>query len=384
MKTSYGPNSGPLVQGHRGAGRLAGRKPKRMKLTQPDDVGAAARLGLVVALAAGLLVACSGGSRTQIRIVGSSTVYPFTTAVAEQFKRKWPQFSAPIVESTGTGGGIKLLCAGLGAQFPDAANASRRIKKSELDDCAKHGVKGLIELQVGIDGLVIAQAREASFPSLTERDVYLALAANPFGKGRNRARTWQDVNPALPDIRIEVIGPPPTSGTRDSFNELYMLKGCNTEPAMQALKKADETAHKTICEQVREDGAYVEGGENDNLIVQKIAANPQALGVFGFSFMEENSDRVKDVPLSGIAATYENIAGGSFPASRPLFVYVKAQHVPAVRGMREFLAEYARESTWGRSGYLARKGLVAAPEAIRRAGEATARTLALMDESAVK
>jgi phosphate transport system substrate-binding protein len=354
-----------------------------MMLKQPLKVRAAARVG-VVALAAASLWACSGGSRTQIRIVGSSTVYPFTTAVAEQFKRKWSAFPAPIVESTGTGGGIKLMCAGLGAQFPDAANASRRIKRSELDDCAKHGVKGLIELQVGIDGLVIAQAREASFPSISERDVYLALAANPFGKGPNKARTWKDVNPALPDIRIEVIGPPPTSGTRDSFNELYMLKGCNTEPAMKDLKKSDETAHKKICEQVREDGAYVEGGENDNLIVQKIAANPQALGVFGFSFMEENSDRVKDVPLSGVTATYDNIASGAFPASRPLYLYVKAQHVPAVRGMREFLAEYARESTWGRQGYLARKGLVAAPEPIRRAGEAVARDLTLLDESTIK
>ncbi|OYQ26429.1 phosphate ABC transporter substrate-binding protein [Sandarakinorhabdus cyanobacteriorum] len=360
----------------------------RSILQQPvSRVGRAARVRLcLLGLAATslLVAACTSGSRTQIRIVGSSTVYPFTTAVAEQFKRKWPEFPAPIVESTGTGGGIKLMCAGLGSQFPDAANASRRIKKSELEDCAKHGVKGLIELQVGIDGLVIAQSRAGSFPGLTERDVYLALAANPFGKGPNTARTWRDVNPALPDIRIEVIGPPPTSGTRDSFNELYMLKGCNSEPAMKALKKSDQAAHKQICEKVREDGAFIEGGENDNLIVQKIAANPQALGVFGYSFVEENSDKVKDVPLGGVAATYDNIAGGSFPASRPLYLYVKAQHVPAVRGMREFLAEYARESTWGRGGYLARKGLVAAPEAVRRAGERVARDLTLMDESSVK
>ena len=347
---------------------------------QPVTVRACAGLALAAG-AAVLLAACSGGSRTQIRIVGSSTVYPFTTAVAEQFKRKWPEFPAPIVESTGTGGGIKLMCAGLGAQFPDAANASRRIKKSEVEDCASHGVKGLIELQVGIDGLVIAQSRQANFPGLTERDIYLALAANPFGKGPNKARTWKDVNPALPAIRIEVIGPPPTSGTRDSFNELYMLKGCNSEPAMNALKKADEDAHKKICEKIREDGAFIEGGENDNLIVQKIAANPNALGVFGYSFVEENSDRVKGIPLHGVEPSYDNIANGDFPASRPLFLYVKAQHVPAVRGMREFLAEYARESTWGRDGYLSNKGLVAAPEPVRKAGEAVARELTLMDEA---
>lgn len=331
-----------------------------------------------------VLAGCSGGTRTQIRIVGSSTVYPFTTAVAEQFKRKWPQFPAPIVESTGTGGGIKLMCAGLGTQFPDAANASRRIKASEIADCRAHGVKGLIELQVGIDGLVIAQARSADFPGLSERDVYLALAANPFGKGPNTARLWSDVNPALPAMPIEVIGPPPTSGTRDSFNELYMLKGCNSEPAMKALKKQDEAAHKQICERIREDGAFVEGGENDNLIVQKISANPRALGVFGYSFMEENSDRVKDVPLNGVRASYDNIAGGEFPASRPLYLYVKVQHVPAVRGMREFLAEFARDSTWGRKGYLARKGLVAAPEPVRQQGEAVARNLTAMDEASVK
>lgn len=346
---------------------------------------AGGRLAVIagMATAAAVLAGCDGGARTQIRIVGSSTVYPFTTAVAEQFKRKWPQFPAPIVESTGTGGGIKLMCAGVGSQYPDGANASRRIKPSELADCASHGVKGLIELQVGIDGLVVAQARGAGFPSLSERDIYLALAANPFGRGPNRARTWADVNPALPAIRIEVIGPPPTSGTRDSFNELYMLKGCDSEPAMRALKKADEARHKQICEKVREDGAYVEGGEYDNLIVQKIAANPRALGLFGYSFMDENADRVEAVPLGGVPARYDTIASGAFPAARPLYLYVKVQHVPAVRGMREFLAEYARDSTWGRSGYLARKGLVAAPEPVRRAGEAVARTLAPMDEGSV-
>jgi phosphate transport system substrate-binding protein len=325
------------------------------------------------------LAACSGGSRTQIRIVGSSTVYPFTTAVAEQFKRGWPQYSAPIVESTGTGGGIKLLCAGVGQQFPDIANASRRIKRSEVDDCASHGVTGLIEVQIGLDGLVLAQARRANFPSMSERDIYLALAADPFGRGKNRARTWADVNPALPAIRIEVIGPPPTSGTRDSFNELYMIRGCESEPAMQALKQRDETRFKTICSRIREDGAFVEGGENDNLIVQKLNANPRALGVFGFSFLEENLDKVKDVPLNGIAATYDNISNFTFPASRPLYFYVKAQHVNAVRGMAEFLAEFTNEATWGPGGYLSRRGLIASPEPVRQANAKAARELILLD-----
>lgn len=340
-------------------------------------------IGAVVpcALLAGALVlaGCGGDTRTQIRIVGSSTVYPFTTAVAEQFKRAYPQFSAPIVESTGTGGGIKLMCAGVGQQFPDIANASRRIKKSEVEDCAKHGVDGIIEIQVGLDGLVVAQSRKGIFGGVSERDIYLALAADPFGRGKNAARLWSDVNPALPRIKIEVIGPPPTSGTRDSFNELYMQRGCETEPAMEALKKSDEGSFKSICTKVREDGAFVEGGENDNLIVQKIAANPNALGVFGYSFLEANLDRIKDVPLNGVAANYENISSFKYPASRAMFIYVKAQHVSAVRGMREFLTEYTKESTWGRGGYLSRRGLVASPDADRARYAAVARDLTVLD-----
>lgn len=334
---------------------------------------------LVACAAAAVVAGCTGSTRTQIRIVGSSTVYPFTTAVAEQFKRAWPQYAAPIVESTGTGGGIKLLCAGVGQQFPDIANASRRIKKSEVDDCVKHGVKGLIEVQIGLDGLVVAQARRANFPGMSERDIYLALAADPFGRGPNRARTWADVNPALPPIKIEVIGPPPTSGTRDSFNELFMIKGCESEPAMMALKKSDENRFKTICSRVREDGPYVEGGENDNLIVQKINANPNALGIFGFSFLEENRDRVKDVAINGVDATYDNISSFRYPASRGLFFYVKAQHVRAVRGMAEFLDEFTKEATWGPGGYLSRRGLVASPPEVRAKNAAAARDLVPLD-----
>ena len=333
--------------------------------------------GAVAALA--LLTGCSGDSRTQIRIVGSSTVYPFTAAVAEQFKRTWPQFAAPIVEATGTGGGIKLLCAGVGQQYPDIANASRRIKASELADCVRHGVTGIIEVQIGLDGLVVAQSRRGNFPGVTERDLYRALAAEPFGRGPNRARTWADVNPALPSTPILVIGPPPTSGTRDSFDELYLVKGCETEPAMRALKLADEARYKTICSKLREDGPFIEGGENDNLIVQKIAANPLAIGIFGYSFLEENLDRLKDVPLGGVEATYENIASFRYPASRPLYLYVKAQHVRAVRGLAEFLREYSKDSAWGRRGYLSRRGLVASPDAARAANAAIAANLLPLD-----
>ena len=348
-----------------------------MSLHKARSLPALRCFGVVAALA--LLAGCSGDSRSQIRIVGSSTVYPFTAAVAEQFKRTWPQFDAPIVEATGTGGGIKLLCAGVGQQYPDIANASRRIKASELADCARHGVTGIIEVQIGLDGLVVAQSRRGNFPGVTERDLYRALAADPFGRGPNRARTWADVNPALPATPILVIGPPPTSGTRDSFDELYLIKGCETEPAMRALKMANEVRYRTICSKLREDGPFIEGGENDNLIVQKIAANPLAIGIFGYSFLEENLDRLKDVPLGGVEATYENIASFRYPASRPLYLYVKAQHVRAVRGLAEFLGEYSRDSAWGRRGYLSRRGLVASPDAARAANAAIAANLLPLD-----
>ena len=323
-------------------------------------------------------------ARTQIRIVGSSTVYPFTTAVAESFKRSYPQFPAPIVESTGTGAGIKLFCAGVGQQYPDFANASRRIKASEAKTCADNGVTGILELQIGLDGLVFAQARGGSFPGLTEVDVYKALAANPYGKGPNKAKTWKDVNPKLPAVKIAVIGPPPTSGTRDSFNDLYMVVGCEANPGMVALKKSDEAKYNVICKKVREDGAFIEGGENDNLIVQKIAANPNTLGVFGYSFLEENTDKIKDVPINGISPTYESISSFKFPASRPLFIYGKLQHMRAVKGMKEFLAEYTKESVWGPGGMLSKRGLVAEPTAVRAKYAAVAKNLTPLDIKTLK
>ena len=334
----------------------------------------------VVALVAG---ATAAEARTQIRIVGSSTVYPFTTAVAEQFKRKFPQFQAPVVESTGTGGGIKLFCSGVGEQFPDMANASRRIKASEVASCKAAGVTQIAEVQVGLDGIAMAHARSAPDYTLSEVDIYKALAANPYGKP-NKTKTWKDVNSKLPATKIEVLGPPPTSGTRDAFGELIMTKGCEANAAMVALKKSDENKYKNVCTKLREDGAYVEAGENDNLIVQKLAANPNALGIFGYSYLEENKDKIKDVPLQGVPATYDNIASFKYPASRPLYVYVKLQHVRAIRGMREFLAEYAKDSTWGKGGYLAQRGLVASPDAVRTKNAAIVANLTPLDLASIK
>ena len=328
---------------------------------------------LALAAAFGLLASCSD-SRTQIRIVGSSTVFPFTTAVAENFSRNNPEYLAPIVEATGTGGGIKLFCAGLGSRFPDVANASRRMKPAELADCMKNGATGIVEIKVGIDGVVLAQGKGGQALNLRLRDVYAALAAEPWGK-KQTARTWRDVNPALPPIRIEVIGPPPTSGTRDAFNELYMVAGCDTDPAMKALKKTDEDRHKKICNKIREDGAYVEAGENDNLIVQKLGSNPAAIGVLGFSFLERNLDTLRDVAIDGVFANYETISSFQYPASRPLFIYVKAQHVKAIRGLREFLDEYTSDRAWAPGGYLQRRGLVPSPDEVRTENRARAAEL---------
>jgi phosphate transport system substrate-binding protein len=337
------------------------------------------------AAAALALAACgqqSGGSAhgRQIQIVGSSTVYPFTTAVAEQFQRTNPGMSA-IVESTGTGAGMKLFCAGVGDQHPDMTNASRRIKASEFQDCAKNGVKQVIEVPVGIDGLALIEGKNGGAMTLTVRDVYAALAANPFGKP-NTARTWKDVNPALPAVAIQVYGPPPTSGTRDSLAELILEKGCESDPAMKALKESDKDKHKDLCTKVREDGAYVEAGENDNLLVQKVAANPGAIGVLGYSFLEENADKVKGIPLGAIAPTAETISSLTYPGARQLYLYVKGEHLNVIPGMKEFLAEYAR--AWAKGGYLERRGLIPSPADVQTKGGEAATKLTPMTADGLK
>ena len=322
----------------------------------------------VATLAALTLAGCGGGnndsggsaSGQQIQIVGPSTVYPFTTAVAERFAQTNPSFKAPIVESTGTGAGMKLFCGGVGDQFPDMTNASRRMKKSELESCAKNGVKQVVEVPIGIDGLALIEGLNAKHNfQLTTADVYKALAANPFGKGPNTAKTWKDVNPALPAVAIKVFGPPPTSGTRDSFAELILEKGCDSDPAMKALKESNSDEHKNVCTKIREDGFYVEAGENDNLLVQKVAANPGAIGVLGYSFMEENAATVRGIPLGGVAPTAETIGKLSYPGARQVYIYAKGEHMNVIPGMKEFLAAFAQ--AWGAGGYLAQRGLIPSP-----------------------
>ncbi|HEX7820040.1 MAG TPA: substrate-binding domain-containing protein [Sphingobium sp.] len=324
----------------------------------------------------------SGGARDQIRAVGSSTVFPFATAVAELYVKGNPGMKSPIIESTGTGAGMKLFCAGVGAEHPDIANASRRIKKAEFDQCVANGVKEITEIQVGVDGLAFAESKDGPTFKLTPKIIYEALAANPYGKGPNKAKTWKDVDPSLPATDISVFGPPSTSGTRDSLAELILEKGCDTDPAIKDLKKADEKKFKQVCHQIREDGAYVDAGENDNLIVQKLTANPNSIGVFGFSYFEENRDKLKDVPLNGIQATYETVSNATYPGARPLFIYVKKAHLNAVPGLKLYVETFAKN--WAPDGALTKRGMVAATEDVRTKNAEVATSLPTLSADGLK
>ena len=319
----------------------------------------------LVAVSALALSACGSGgssqaSRDYIRAVGSSTVYPFATAVSEMFAKDG--IKSPVIESTGTGAGMKLFCAGVGAAHPDIENASRRMKKSEYEDCQKNKVGEIVEIQIGIDGIAFGEALNGPGMAFTPADIYKALAANPYGKP-NTAKTWKDVNPSLPAEPILVYGPPSTSGTRDALAELILTAGCESDPAMKALKDSDKDKHKAVCTEVREDGAYVDAGENDNLIVQKIAQNPKAIGVFGFSYLEENTDKLKGVTMSGVMPTYATISDFSYPGARPLYIYVKKAHLNAIRGLGDYVAAWAK--AWGPDGPLKAKGMVIAPDDVR-------------------
>lgn len=318
-------------------------------------------VGLTVLLLSG--ISAVQAARDQINIVGSSTVYPFATVVAERFGRT-TDFSTPKIEATGTGGGMKLFCKGIGVSHPDITNASRRIKQSELDDCRKNGVTDIVEVLIGYDGIVLANSNDAERLELSLRDIYLALAKqvpDPEGGGElvdNPYDKWSDFNPDLPDHEIEVLGPPPTSGTRDAFNELAIEGGCKTFEWIEAIKAQDKSRYKAICRSLREDGKFIEAGENDNLIVQKLFANPTALGVFGFSFLDQNLDKVQGSFVDGYAPTFENIASGDYAVSRPLYIYVKKAHIGKVPGIEEFLREFTNPRAMGDEGYLVDRGLI--------------------------
>jgi phosphate transport system substrate-binding protein len=325
---------------------------------------------LLTASAAALALAASAGyaaARDQIQIVGSSTVFPFTTAVAEKLGQGG-QFKTPVVESTGTGGGMKLFCAGVGENTADFTNASRAMKDGELETCKANGVTP-VEIKVGFDGIVLANSKAGQPVEVTKEILFKALAKNVAVDGKvvpNPYVNWSDVDASLPATKIEVLGPPPTSGTRDAFVELVMDEACQEE-----VKAANEKG----CGEIREDGAYVEAGENDNLIVQKLEANANAFGIFGFSFLDQNADKLQGSKVGGVEPTFENIASGDYGVSRSLFVYAKKEHVGVIPGMEEFIAEYTAEAAWGPDGYLADKGLIPLPDADRASVAESAKAL---------
>ncbi|MBX2836228.1 MAG: substrate-binding domain-containing protein [Gammaproteobacteria bacterium] len=326
------------------------------------------RLAVATAVMAGLSSPVM--ARDYISIVGSSTVYPFATVVAERFG-KTGGFKTPKIESTGSGGGMKLFCSGVGTSTPDITNASRRMKESEYKQCQENGVTDIVEVLIGYDGIAVANSVDAPKLELTRKDLFLALAKevpNPDGSESlvaNPYATWDQINPALPAVNIEVMGPPPTSGTRDAFVELAMESGCSEFSFIEAMDDSDSAKFKAVCHTMREDGVYIESGENDNLIVQKLEANPNAVGIFGFSFLDQNSDKVQSSVIEGFEADFDAIAEGDYPISRPLYFYVKSEHVGTVPGIAEYLAEFTDENTWGSDGYLADKGMIPLGEDLR-------------------
>jgi phosphate transport system substrate-binding protein len=340
---------------------------------------------LAVSVATLVLSACGsqgeGATRESVRAVGSSTVFPFAKAVAESLTRSNPQIKAPIIESTGTGGGIKLFCSGVGAATPDIANASRRMKAGEFADCKANGVTDIIEIQVGLDGLVFAAAKGGLTMNLSPATVYKALAANPFGKPQT-AKTWRDVDPSLPAEPILVYGPPSTSGTRDALKELVLQKGCETDPAIKAMKDSKKEEYEKVCTELRTDGAYVDQGEQDNLIVQKIENNPKAVGVFGYSYLEENADKLQALTMDGIAPTYENISTFKYPDARPLYIYVKKAHLEAIPGLKDYIAEWSK--LWAAGGPLSKLGLIPSPAAAQAANSRIASEFTLLDGAQLK
>ncbi len=314
----------------------------------------------------GISQASAGAARDYISIVGSSTVYPFATVVAENFGKK-TRFKTPKIESTGSGGGHKLFSAGIGVEHPDITNSSARITKSQLEKDFKNGVKEVVEVKIGYDGIVVANSRQTLVFRLARKDLFLGLAKQVPVTGDKGAlqpnpyKTWKQINPSLPDAKIEVFGPPPTSGTRDAFVELAMEGGANAFAWIANLKKTDQKRYKVICHTLREDGAFIEAGENDNLIVDKLNKSPEALGIFGFSFLDQNTDKIQGSFIDGVQPTFEAISAGSYPVSRPLYFYIKKTHVNTIPGMREYLAEFTSETAWGDEGYLTTKGLIPMP-----------------------
>ncbi len=324
------------------------------------------KLKIMLAVIIALLMT-SINARNNINIVGSSTVFPFSTVVAETFGKK-TNFKTPKVESTGSGGGVKLFCKGNGVNTPDIVNTSRRIKITELQKCQKNGVSDITEVLIGFDGIIIANSNKSKQFNISLRDLYLALAAKvPANTNNNKLinnpyTKWNQINPKLPNYKIKVLGPPPTSGTRDVLQEIILEGGCKTFSFIKAMQKNNIEQYKSVCMTVREDGFYVEMSENDNLIISKLTRNRQALGIFGFSFLEENADKIQSSIINNKEASFENIKNGSYPVSRPLYFYIKNTHRNKILGMNEFIREFISINTIGEDGYLVDKGLIPASD----------------------
>jgi phosphate transport system substrate-binding protein len=334
-------------------------------------------LAIAAVAAVAFTAEASAQSRDQIRIVGSSTVFPFATAVAEQFGRT-TDFKTPVIESTGSGGGMKLFCAGIGVEHPDVTNASRRIKSSEFENCTENGVT-ITEVKVGFDGIVLANSKKAETYELTKKQIFMALAKQVPVDGKlvdNPYTNWNQIDPNLPNTEIEVLGPPPTSGTRDAFVELVMREGAEEFPMLaKVLEEEGKKPFRAISDSMREDGRFIEAGENDNLIVQKLEANPAALGIFGFSFLDQNRDKIHGSTVGGVEPTFENIASGDYGVSRSLYFYVKHEHVGVIPGIKEYVAEFTSDRAWGPDGYLVEKGLIPLPEEQRNKMQSQAMNL---------
>ena len=325
----------------------------------------------VLVVAVGTAAAHAVQQRAQIRIVGSSTVFPFSTAVAESFGAK-TEFSTPVVESTGSGGGFRLFCAGVGSEHPDIVNASRRMHASEFERCQNNGVRDITEVRIGYDGIVLGSAHPGTADvDISRTQLWQALAAEVPADDTcssfvpNPNERWSDIDPALPRQRIEVFGPPPTSGTRDAFVELAMQAGAEGVPCMAGIKAEDADRFETIASRIREDGRWIDAGENDNAIVQTLVNTPDAFGVFGYSFLEQNYDRISGVSIDGIAPEFDAISDGTYPVSRSLFFYVKNQHAAIVPGLAEYIAEFTSDAAWGEYGYLTDRGLIPLTDADR-------------------
>ena len=359
---------------HITATQLARRAARASRMMENETM----RTRLLIGFMTLALGGCGGGgAATQgASAVGSSTVFPFAQVAAEQFGQRFPNLPTPTVESIGTGAGIEQFCAGVGAGTPDIADASRAMKRSEYDRCKANGVDAITQVQIGIDGIAMGESAKGPRFKLTSAQIYRALAAQPFGKPQT-AKSWSDIDPSLPAMPITVYGPPSTSGTRDAFIELIMVPGCESDPAMKALKSADKDRHKAVCERLREDGAYVDAGENDNLIVQKLEANPNTLGIFGYSYIQENTAQVRGVPINGVEPTYATIADFTYPGARPLYLYVKNAHVGVIPGLREFLDLFP--TLWGPDGKLTAVGMIAAPDDVRAANERALKALTPLD-----